>query len=390
MAVGTVAHAAQAQAAPATVPAATPAATAATPAPQAAAAPATPAVLPIAEATAAAAAAEAELRGATAAKTAAEAAAAATDLNVRRTAAARAVASAALQRTSATAERDSRHLEAAQESEEVARTNGMQPIDPATAVAAGIEFADLIDPSLDPMEQVAKVSRNAESARARQSMDRVALADASTRYRIAETAAETALAEQLAAAEAVTATTDRLEAATVAQAAAAETLAVSQEAERAAQVERERRAAAEAAARAEAERRALEARRMQRPSSAGINSPFGMRSHPVTGVYKLHSGTDFGVGDGKAHAARAGTVTGAGYEGAYGNMVTISHGTIGGDQIETRYAHLASINVSVGATVSAGQSVGQIGTTGSSTGPHLHFEVLVNGDFDDPMTWLGS
>ncbi|MGH8828699.1 MAG: M23 family metallopeptidase, partial [Jiangellaceae bacterium] len=119
-----------------------------------------------------------------------------------------------------------------------------------------------------------------------------------------------------------------------------------------------------------------------------ITSPYGMRRHPITGVYKLHSGTDFAPGDGVARAARAGTVVGAGNEGAYGTMVTLSHGAIDGAEVVTRYAHLSSAGVSVGQQVAAGAALGQIGSTGSSTGRHLHFEVLVNGEFVDPMTWL--
>lgn len=141
----------------------------------------------------------------------------------------------------------------------------------------------------------------------------------------------------------------------------------------------ERERAAEKAAREAANRTA-------RPGTGHTTSPYGMRTHPVTGVYKLHSGTDFSYGDGRAYAARSGTVAAITYDGAYGNMVTLSHG--GG--LQTRYAHLASASVSVGQKVSAGDIVGQIGSTGYSTGAHLHFEVLRNGDFVNADTWLGQ
>jgi murein DD-endopeptidase MepM/ murein hydrolase activator NlpD len=123
-----------------------------------------------------------------------------------------------------------------------------------------------------------------------------------------------------------------------------------------------------------------------RPGTGSITSDYGMRTHPVTGAYKLHSGTDFGYGDGNAYAAAAGTVKSVTYDGAYGNMVTISHG--GGT--ETRYAHLSGASVSSGQQISAGQKVGNIGSTGYATGPHLHFEVLIGGDFVNPLGWLGG
>lgn len=123
-----------------------------------------------------------------------------------------------------------------------------------------------------------------------------------------------------------------------------------------------------------------------RPGTGSITSGYGMRTHPVTGAYKLHSGTDYSYGDGNAYAAAAGTVTSVEYDGAYGNMVTISHG--GG--VETRYAHLSGASVSSGQQVSAGQVVGRIGSTGYATGPHLHFEVLIGGDFVNPEGWLGG
>jgi murein DD-endopeptidase MepM/ murein hydrolase activator NlpD len=121
-----------------------------------------------------------------------------------------------------------------------------------------------------------------------------------------------------------------------------------------------------------------------RPSTGPVTSNFGMRTHPITGVYKLHTGTDFAVGDGNAYAARAGTVVGSEWSGWGGNLVTIDHG-----DVETRYAHLSQRYVSDGDRVAAGTIVGLIGSTGMATGPHLHFEVISNGKYRDPLAWLG-
>jgi murein DD-endopeptidase MepM/ murein hydrolase activator NlpD len=160
------------------------------------------------------------------------------------------------------------------------------------------------------------------------------------------------------------------------------------EAKRKAEAKKKAEAEAAAAQREEAASgtsRSLDGGRTTRPGTGGITSPYGMRTHPITGVYKLHSGTDFAYGDGRAYAARSGTVTAVTYDGAYGNMVTVSHG----DGIETRYAHLSSASVSTGQKVGSGDVVGQIGSTGYATGPHLHFEVLQNGEFVNSATWLG-
>lgn len=125
------------------------------------------------------------------------------------------------------------------------------------------------------------------------------------------------------------------------------------------------------------------------PARAPITSPYGMRVHPVTGVYKLHSGTDFGASCGAGVvAAAAGTVEETGYAGAYGNRITISHGTVADTDVTTTYNHLSKIDVSPGQTVAAGDRIGRVGTTGSSTGCHLHFEVLIDGQFTDPMPHL--
>lgn len=152
----------------------------------------------------------------------------------------------------------------------------------------------------------------------------------------------------------------------------------------------EREAEKREAAKQQADKRANAARTTSRsterarPGTGDVTSSYGMRTHPVTGVEKLHSGTDFDDGDGNAYAADSGTVEAVTHDGGYGNMVTVNHG--GG--VQTRYAHLAEPTVKVGQRVGAGAVVGRIGSTGNSTGTHLHFEVLLNGDFTNPVAWL--
>lgn len=127
------------------------------------------------------------------------------------------------------------------------------------------------------------------------------------------------------------------------------------------------------------------------PVTAQVTSPYGMRTHPITGVRKLHTGTDFGANCGvRVHAAAAGRVEEADLDRAYGNRVVISHGLVDGSELVTTYNHLSSIAVEPGDAVSAGAVVGSVGSTGYSTGCHLHWEVLIAGDFTDPMTWLQS
>lgn len=123
------------------------------------------------------------------------------------------------------------------------------------------------------------------------------------------------------------------------------------------------------------------------PSSAGLVWPV---SGPITSPYgmrwgSLHPGIDVGASTGTPiHAAAAGTVLVASYNGGYGNLVVLDNG----NSIATAYAHQASIAVTVGQTVSQGQIVGYVGSTGFSTGPHLHFEVRVNGTPVDPLGYL--
>ncbi|MER5433710.1 M23 family metallopeptidase [Streptomyces sp. NPDC002588] len=122
-----------------------------------------------------------------------------------------------------------------------------------------------------------------------------------------------------------------------------------------------------------------------------VTSPYGSRKHPLTGVTKLHTGVDFGAPQGaQVSAARAGTVVFAAMTKAYGNRVVIDHGTIEGKRLQTTYSHLSAIEVTVGQSVQTGAPVGKVGSTGLSTGPHLHFEVIYDGYYADPMPWLSS
>ncbi|MBD9727678.1 peptidoglycan DD-metalloendopeptidase family protein [Streptomyces caniscabiei] len=134
-------------------------------------------------------------------------------------------------------------------------------------------------------------------------------------------------------------------------------------------------------------------RQMAMPLSGNppVTSPYGWRMHPTLGVRKLHTGIDFGAGSGTpVLAARDGVVTFAGWSNGYGNRVVISHGTIDGDTISTTYNHMLSgLSVGVGDQVKVGQRVGLVGSTGYSTGAHLHFEVQQNGAYVNPAPWLG-
>lgn len=123
------------------------------------------------------------------------------------------------------------------------------------------------------------------------------------------------------------------------------------------------------------------------PGYTRITSSFGMRTHPITGVYKLHTGVDIGAPMGANFiAANDGIVTYAGQNTAYGNMVIIDHG--GG--ITTLYAHGSEILVEVGQTVFQGTPVLKVGFTGYSTGPHAHFEVRINGEYVQPLDYITS
>ncbi|HUP76858.1 MAG TPA: peptidoglycan DD-metalloendopeptidase family protein [Acidimicrobiales bacterium] len=120
------------------------------------------------------------------------------------------------------------------------------------------------------------------------------------------------------------------------------------------------------------------------PLRGKIGSGFGMRRHPIYGDTRMHTGTDI---DGRTGdpvvAAKEGRVILASVFGGYGNCVIIQNGGV-----STLYAHLSSIDVSVGNNVNKGEFIGRVGSTGVSTGPHLHFEVRINGSPKDPMLFL--
>ncbi len=114
-----------------------------------------------------------------------------------------------------------------------------------------------------------------------------------------------------------------------------------------------------------------------------------MRFHPILRRWRLHNGIDFGVGCGTpVSAAAEGRVVSSAFSTGYGNRVVVDHGGIDGIPLATTYNHLTRRLVQVGSVVRRGQVVGISGTTGLSTGCHLHFEVLDNGSVVDPMGWL--
>jgi murein DD-endopeptidase MepM/ murein hydrolase activator NlpD len=130
---------------------------------------------------------------------------------------------------------------------------------------------------------------------------------------------------------------------------------------------------------------AVSPRGMAWPASGPLTSGYGWRTHPIFGTRRFHAGIDIGAPSGASIvAAGTGRVIFVGQKSGYGNATIIDHG--GG--IATLYAHQSAIGVSNGTTVAIGQRIGSVGCTGYCTGPHLHFEVRVNGDPVDPMGWL--
>jgi murein DD-endopeptidase MepM/ murein hydrolase activator NlpD len=118
---------------------------------------------------------------------------------------------------------------------------------------------------------------------------------------------------------------------------------------------------------------------------APVTSPYGYRIHPIYGTSRLHTGIDYGANEGVAIRASAdGVVVSASWFGGYGNATIIDHG--GG--IATLVGHQSSMSVSAGQKVTQGQTVGRVGCTGDCTGPHVHFEVRVNGDPVNPAGYL--
>ena len=121
------------------------------------------------------------------------------------------------------------------------------------------------------------------------------------------------------------------------------------------------------------------------PVSGEITSPYGYRVHPIWGTTIYHSGIDIGVDEGTpVHAADSGVIVWSGWMGGYGYAVVIDHG----NGLSTLYGHNSELAVDEGQSVSKGQVVAYAGSTGNSTGPHVHFEVRENGDPVDPMGYL--
>ncbi len=126
-----------------------------------------------------------------------------------------------------------------------------------------------------------------------------------------------------------------------------------------------------------------------RPIVAAITSSFGYRTHPIFRTRRFHSGIDFGAKYGSAiHAADGGRVIHAGWQGGYGKVVIINHGTQRGVNLTTLYGHMSRVAVRSGQSIGKGQVVGYVGSTGFSTGPHLHFEVRENGRPVNPSRHL--
>ena len=128
---------------------------------------------------------------------------------------------------------------------------------------------------------------------------------------------------------------------------------------------------------------------LSRPVPGAVGSPFGMRLHPIFHVWRLHNGVDLHAGCGDPiHAAAPGRVVRVSYDSASGHRLEIDHGDVGGHRLVTIYMHATGYSAHVGQRVSRGQVVGRVGSTGWSTGCHLHFTVEVDGRYVDPGRFL--
>jgi murein DD-endopeptidase MepM/ murein hydrolase activator NlpD len=127
------------------------------------------------------------------------------------------------------------------------------------------------------------------------------------------------------------------------------------------------------------------------PTDGYFTSPFGWRMHPIFHVMRFHAGIDIGAPYGTAvWAADAGTVVYAGEASGYGTLVLVDHGTVDGHDLVTGYAHMSELDVAEGHTVARGQQVGRVGNEGNSTGPHLHFEVRLDGNPVQPLDYVSA
>lgn len=179
----------------------------------------------------------------------------------------------------------------------------------------------------------------------------------------------------------------------------AQEASISAQIKRRAEIARKKAAAAEAKRRAAAKKagkkytpsvsRGVNGRGFIRPVNASPGSPFGLRFHPILHVWRMHRGTDFGAACGMPiYAANSGRVASAYWQGGFGNYTVIDHGLINGRYVSTGYAHQSRIVVHTGQRVKRGQLIGYVGTTGLSTGCHLHLQVYVNGGVVNPLTYI--
>ena len=126
-----------------------------------------------------------------------------------------------------------------------------------------------------------------------------------------------------------------------------------------------------------------------KPIGGRITSPFGWRTHPIFNSRTFHSGVDIaGPNRGSIRASNSGKVIYSGWYGGYGKVVILDHGVVNGRPTTTLYAHMSSIRVGQGQFVKKGEVVGYEGTTGYSTGPHVHFEVRINGKPNNPLNYI--
>lgn len=122
-----------------------------------------------------------------------------------------------------------------------------------------------------------------------------------------------------------------------------------------------------------------------RPVPGAITSYYGYRVNPVTGEYKLHKGIDYAGNYGDPiKASKSGVVEYSGWISGYGNTIILGHG----NGVQTLYPHAQTLNVSVGQTVAQGDIIATVGSTGNSTGPHLHFEIRINGEAVNPLNYI--
>ncbi len=125
------------------------------------------------------------------------------------------------------------------------------------------------------------------------------------------------------------------------------------------------------------------------PAAGPISSPYGMRLHPIDGVWRFHDGVDIAASCGAPIiAVAAGTVTDSGYSPGHGNRLVINHDPVGSHSLTTSYSHAQAFSVTPGARIAQGQVVGIIGSTGASTGCHVHFQAWLDGELTDPLLLL--